>query len=184
MRHKHNRLFSDAEEHKRWIEAEGKEGRERRERVKRAQKNIYSTIRDEELVLRQRNLCVWFVMLAMFVAALSLKSDATLPPHMTVATAIFRIREELRWCLSGAIVGYVGLFLGENAGMSLGTEETVKPCSRRFTIMVCVFSAFLSGFTAGICFVLQLSFQTRLLFCSLINSGIFWCLFSFTAYSA
>jgi hypothetical protein len=177
-------LYADATEHKRWIDAEGKEGRDRWERAKKAQSNIYATIREEELGLRRRNLGVWFIMLALFVAALSLKSDATLPPHMTVATAIIRIREEVRWCLCGALVGYFGLFLGENAGTSIGTNDRVDLCSRRFVALVCILSAVLSGFTAGMCFVLQLSYQFRFLFCSLINSGIFWCLFSFAAYSA
>ena len=160
------------------------ESRLRLERTLQAQKKIRAAIRDEETALRQRNLFVWFGLLTLLVGALSLKADASLSPHVTVTKAVLRITDELRWCSIGAVVGFSGLFLGEHAGSSINSSETFKPCSYKFAIIVGILSALLSGFSAGVCFFLDFSFQTELITCSLINSGIFWCLFSFSAYSS
>jgi hypothetical protein len=175
-------LSVDGDEHRRWIQAEGEDGQRRWDRLNRAKENIAAAMREEERAIRQRNLVVWFFILWLIAAALSLKSDASLDPHITVTRAIFRIAEESRWCLCGALIGYLALFLGESAGTAIRQE--FKPSSVKFTAIICICCAILSGFTAAICFILDLSFNTRLVICTMINSVIFWCLFTFSAYGS
>ena len=175
-------LSAEADDHRRWMQAEGEDGQRRWNRLNRSKENIAAAMREEERSIRQRNLLVWFFILWLVAAALSLKSDASLDPHVTVTRAIFRIAEESRWCLCGALIGFLALFLGESAGNSIRQE--FKPSSVKFTTVICICSAILSGFTAAICFILELSFNSRLVICTMINSVIFWCLFTFSAYGS